>query len=155
MSLWMSQLQLQYKAMLPNRLVLYSVTVTAPPHDSMTPKLLKNNFLLLNRSVFKRLVTLSCMSNKSLLLWESFCVWDGEWKHVCLPHLSLQHVSSRDAWRPLLCAVGAADRQTVSLTLLLRMTDGRGRAAAASSLHRHPAYLSGGPAPCSSYLRRR
>lgn len=38
------------------------------------------------------------------------------------PHLSIQHVSSLDASRPLLCAVGAPDRQTVSLALLLGVT---------------------------------
>lgn len=38
------------------------------------------------------------------------------------PHLSLQHVSSLDACWPLLCAVGAPDRQAVSLALLLGVT---------------------------------
>ena len=76
-----------------------------------------------------------------------------------MPHLSLQHVSSLDAGWPLLCAVGAPNRQTVSLSLLLGVTGSRSGAAAASALHRHPSYGVGGALPpCSpliSYLRSR
>lgn len=70
---------------------------------------------------------------------------------VCVSiYLSLQHVSSLDAWWPLLCAVGAPDRQTVSFALLLWVTGSRSRAAAASALYRHPSYLLGDPAPSST-----
>lgn len=64
-------------------------------------------------------------------------------------HLSLQHVSSQDARRPVLCAVGAPDGQTVCLALLLGVACGRSGAAAAPALHRHLSYLVCGPAPSS------
>ena len=82
------------------------------------------------------------------------CVRKGE-KHGSA-HLSLQHVSSLDAQRPVLGAVGASDGQTVSLALLLGVTGSRGRAAAASALHGHRSYHAGGPAPLlTTYLRGR
>lgn len=80
------------------------------------------------------------------------CVREKKKACLYLPHLSLQHVSSLDARWPLLCAVGAPDRQTVSLALLLGVTGSRSRAAAAPALHRHPSYLVGGPAPLLTSL---
>lgn len=147
---------------------------TASHHHRMTKcKLTKNNFLVY---VFESRATRNSVGHAykiryyvphtlhvyqcvCLQLSECACVWVWErekaWMSVSVPHLSLQHVSSWDAWGPLLRAVGAPDRQTVSLAFLLGVTGSRSRAAAASALHGHPSYLVGGPAPLAHLLPER